>query len=201
MIDDPIFLGADRERPARADALQNRAEILEAAQRLFAEHGVQSVSMNQIACEAGVGKGTLYRHFRNKSDLCHALLDGEQRALQDRTFEYLRVSQESPQSLLQWFLRNLCNYIAANIALLVETTQERYADGRMDLAHPAHHWQWLTILGLLRQMPLDGDIEYLADVLYTLLDPRVYYFQHHVRGYEHSRIIDGILDTAERLIS
>lgn len=200
MNNDPIFLGTDRDTPARADAVQNRAEIIAAAQRLFAEHGVHNVSMTQIACEAGVGKGTLYRHFRNKSDVCYALMDNEQQSFQNRTFEHLRTTSDTPSESLLWFLEVLAGFVADHIDLLFAAYQDRLPDEGIQLAHPAHHWQWLTILGLLNQMSLDADTEYLADVLYTLLDPRTYFFQRQVRGYDHTRIVDGILDTAHRLI-
>ncbi|MFF7458016.1 TetR/AcrR family transcriptional regulator [Kitasatospora sp. NPDC008115] len=67
----------------RADAARNRAAVLEAAARLFAEHGVESVSMDQVAAAAGVGKGTLFRRFGDKAGLGAALLDARERALQD----------------------------------------------------------------------------------------------------------------------
>ncbi|MFF7250327.1 TetR/AcrR family transcriptional regulator [Embleya sp. NPDC008237] len=67
----------------RADAARNRAAVLEAAARLFAEHGVAAVSMDQVAAAAGVGKGTLFRRFGDKSGLATALLDTRERALQE----------------------------------------------------------------------------------------------------------------------
>ncbi|WP_406296555.1 TetR/AcrR family transcriptional regulator [Embleya sp. NBC_00888] len=67
----------------RADAARNRAAILEAAAGLFAEQGVAAVSMDQIAAAAGVGKGTLFRRFGDKSGLATALLDTRERALQE----------------------------------------------------------------------------------------------------------------------
>lgn len=67
----------------RADAARNRAAILEAAAGLFAEQGVAAVSMDQIAAAAGVGKGTLFRRFGDKSGLATALLDARERALQE----------------------------------------------------------------------------------------------------------------------
>jgi len=66
----------------RADAARNRAAVLRAAARLFADHGVAAVSMDQVAAAAGVGKGTLFRRFGDKSGLAAALLDARERTLQ-----------------------------------------------------------------------------------------------------------------------
>ena len=66
----------------RADARRNRLKVLAAAERLFAERGVGSVSMDDVAAAAGVGKGTLYRRFGDKSGLAAALLDERERELQ-----------------------------------------------------------------------------------------------------------------------
>ncbi|WP_245627832.1 TetR/AcrR family transcriptional regulator [Actinomadura oligospora] len=67
----------------RADAARNRAAVLDAAARLFAEHGPEAVSMDQIATAAGVGKGTLFRRFGDKAGLAVALLDARERELQE----------------------------------------------------------------------------------------------------------------------
>lgn len=67
----------------RADAARNRAAILDAAAALFAEHGVDAVSMDQVAAAAGVGKGTLFRRFGDKAGLAVALLDARERLLQE----------------------------------------------------------------------------------------------------------------------
>lgn len=55
-------------RPLRADARRNRERILEAGRRAFAERG-SDVQMDEVAQLAGVGVGTLYRHFPTKEDL------------------------------------------------------------------------------------------------------------------------------------
>jgi AcrR family transcriptional regulator len=67
----------------RADAARNRAKALAAAERLFAARGVAAVSMDDIAASAGVGKGTLYRRFGDKSGLAAALLDERESRLQE----------------------------------------------------------------------------------------------------------------------
>lgn len=69
--------------PERADAARNRARILAAAEALFAERGVERVSMDELAAAAGVGKGTLYRRFRDKAGLGIAVLDARERDIQD----------------------------------------------------------------------------------------------------------------------
>ncbi|MEV4571641.1 helix-turn-helix domain-containing protein [Nonomuraea jabiensis] len=68
----------------RADAARNREKVLAAAARLFAEKGVEAVSMDAVAAAAGVGKGTLFRRFGDKSGLAVALLDARERDLQQR---------------------------------------------------------------------------------------------------------------------
>jgi AcrR family transcriptional regulator len=74
--------GGEPPRKVRADAARNRAKVLAAAERLFREHGVAAVSMDQVATAAGVGKGTLFRRFGDKAGLAVALLDARERELQ-----------------------------------------------------------------------------------------------------------------------
>lgn len=68
----------------RADARRNRLKILDAAERLFAQHGIANVSMDAVAKLAGVGKGTLFRRFGDRAGLAVALLDERERELQER---------------------------------------------------------------------------------------------------------------------
>lgn len=61
-------------RPLRADARRNRERVLEAASQVFAEEGIEA-SVAEIARRAGVGAGTIFRHFPTKHDLLLASLD------------------------------------------------------------------------------------------------------------------------------
>jgi AcrR family transcriptional regulator len=61
------------ERPLRADARRNRARVMEVARAAFAECG-SDLPMEELARRAGVGVGTVYRHFPNKEMLLDALL-------------------------------------------------------------------------------------------------------------------------------
>src|SRR5438477_373209 len=62
-------------RGERRDAAENRRRVLAAARELFAERGIETVSMHDIAQTAGIGQGTLYRRFPHKGALCHVLLE------------------------------------------------------------------------------------------------------------------------------
>jgi AcrR family transcriptional regulator len=64
------------QRPERADAARNRELVLETARKLFAEQGI-GVTLNDIAHEAGVGVGTVYRKFPDKDALLEALLSAK----------------------------------------------------------------------------------------------------------------------------
>jgi AcrR family transcriptional regulator len=63
----------DASRPLRADAQRNRARVLEAAQKVLASEGL-SAPIDLIADEAGVGVGTVYRHFPTKEALYEAVV-------------------------------------------------------------------------------------------------------------------------------
>lgn len=65
--------GAESTRPLRADARRNRARVLEMAQEVFASEGL-SVPIDEIARRAGVGVGTVYRHFPTKEALFEAVI-------------------------------------------------------------------------------------------------------------------------------
>jgi AcrR family transcriptional regulator len=64
---------ASEERPLRADARRNRERILLAAREVFGAKG-QEAQMDDVAAQAGVGVGTVYRHFPTKSALMGALV-------------------------------------------------------------------------------------------------------------------------------
>src|SRR5438552_12884976 len=70
-------------RPERIDAVRNRAAILAAAGRLLRQRGADAITMDCLANEAGVGKGTLFRRFGDRASLFHALLDESERRLQE----------------------------------------------------------------------------------------------------------------------
>ena len=85
-------------RPARSDAVANREAILEAARQLFAEKGL-AAEIREIAERAGVGVGSLYRHFESREGLIRAVMQAAAEDLVQR----LRVAsgQKDPKAALR----------------------------------------------------------------------------------------------------
>ena len=92
----------------RADARRNREELLDIARQVIAEEGVDA-SLRDIARRAGVGIGTLYRHFPTREALLAAVIDGGVRRLTARAGQ---LSAELPpdQALESW-LRDMAGRI------------------------------------------------------------------------------------------
>ena len=104
-------------RPKRADARRNYDKVLAAAREAFAEGG-ESTALEEIARRAGVGIGTLYRHFPNRQALLEAVYLGE-------VEEFCRATAELPDdidpwdALTDWFDRFVA-YLATKRALAGE---------------------------------------------------------------------------------
>ena len=101
-------------RAQRADARRNREAVMDAARRLMAKDGLDT-QMDDIAREAGVGVGTVYRHFPNKDDLIYAL--AEHRF--ERLAEFARdaLAQTKPGPAFEEFLLRCAELQAADRSL------------------------------------------------------------------------------------
>jgi AcrR family transcriptional regulator len=194
MDNEPLILL--EERPTRADAVKNRDLLLRTAAELFQIHDANVVTMSTIAQAAGVGKGTLYRHFASKTDLCHALLDEDQRDLQNRTLLRLR-NQHPPLDDLRWYLEQVVDFVIKHLPLL--SVMGEASGGQTSLANQAHIWWRQTIRGLLGRAGISGDLDYQADTLYVLTDPQTIRFQMTLYHYDQARIVAGVLYVMEQL--
>jgi AcrR family transcriptional regulator len=87
--------------PKRADARRNYDLLIAAAARAFAEYGADDVSLEEIARRAGVGIGTLYRHFPARQNLLEAVYKEQVDGLEVLAGKLL-VSESPGQALLDW---------------------------------------------------------------------------------------------------
>ena len=94
----------------RADAVKNRQRILEAAETVFAAEGV-SAPIDRVAERAGVGVGTVYRHFPTKEDLFEAIVITRLKDL--LALAQAEASAESPGMALFSYLQRFAHEAAA----------------------------------------------------------------------------------------
>ncbi|MYZ49736.1 TetR/AcrR family transcriptional regulator [Rhizobiales bacterium L72] len=116
----------------RADARRNRDKLVEAAARVFAEQGGVDASLEDIARRAGVGIGTLYRHFPTREHLVEVVYRREVEAL-SRAADALAAANPPDVALNEWMLR-LVDYAATkrgmanSLRVLQDTNAALFAD-------------------------------------------------------------------------
>lgn len=88
----------------RADALRNRAKVLEAAHEIFAEKGVE-MTTEDVAKKAGVGIGTVFRHFPTKASLFEALVEHRFGGLADYAAEAERKEKAAGEAFFAFLER------------------------------------------------------------------------------------------------
>lgn len=202
------FISADRPiRMERRDAAENRARILQVARKLFDEYGVGEVNMADIAQAAEVGKGTLYRRFASKGELCYALMDDDLADFQDDMLAQMQQMTQDGVSKLQqlsFFLNELVHFTEKHIPFLCEVQQIRLQAGAQTLQLP-HFWQYMTIQGLLVAAEKAGefrsgvDISLLPDVLLAPLSADFFRFLRQVKGYSLEQISAGLQNIVQGL--
>lgn len=111
-------------RKTKAEAEATREAILDAAEQVFFEQGVARTSLEQIACAAGVTRGAIYWHFRNKQDLFEAMLGRVSNPMTARLEDLLEHQRDISA------LREIC------------------IDSLQQLASSEHHFRVFSILFL-----------------------------------------------------
>lgn len=101
----PVTYGTQRKAAA-----QNRAAIIDAARELFIENPL--VPLNDVAKKAGVGPGTLYRHFPSREDLILAAYQRDIDRLSESVDEVLARNDSAKAAFIEWF-----DVLAANIRI------------------------------------------------------------------------------------
>jgi len=102
----------ETERPLRADARRNRERILQSARAAFAESGADA-QIDDVARHAGVGVGTVYRHFPTKQALLTELVRQTFRLFTEWAREALEAGAE-PFALIEGLLRRIAETAAGD---------------------------------------------------------------------------------------
>jgi AcrR family transcriptional regulator len=190
-----------QNRVERRDARENRHLLIETAKRLFAEQGVATTTMKQIAGAAGVGKGTLYRHFADKGELCRALIREDVAVFQERVEALLIDRQQIPSAVKRLEILIAERIHLAEHHLPLFTAIEEALSGVQEQARrfrgPFTAWTHTQVVALLNEgiaqaeiVPLD--VAYIADVLMAAMSPALLHYQRNDCGYSTERIIAGM---------
>ena len=193
----PRPLAAPAHPALRADAARNRQRVLEAAATLFAERGVAAVSMDDVVAAAGVGKGTLYRSFGDKSGLASALLDERERQLQAGILHGPPpLGPGAPAGgRLEAFVRAYLAYVAENLEL-VWMSQAAAAGARLRIGS---HRFWRTHLAFLFAEAGAVDPGLRADILLAALAAEQVAWWIREERRPAGELADGLVATAAAL--
>ena len=178
------------QAPERADAARNRLKILETARRLVDEHGIEGVSMDMLAEEASVGKGTIFRRFGDRAGLARALLDEHEQAFQE---SFIRGEPPlgpgaAPVERLRAFGHAMIDLLEEyGDLILVGESGSPCARFRSPpfLAHRAH------VTTLLAELDPRIDVDYHADSLLAVLAADQYRHLRQEREMSVERIRAG----------
>jgi len=122
----------DQTRKPRADAVRNRERVLEAAKIVFNAGGPEA-SLEAVAKRAGVGIGTLYRHFPTREHLVEVVYRRELESLAAAAREL--AASHAPDAALEEWMRRFVGYIAAkrgmatSLKILMNSNASLFAEG------------------------------------------------------------------------
>lgn len=186
--------------PERADASRNRELLLRTARRLVAEVGVNGVSMDALAAEAGLGKGTVFRRFGSRAGLFEALLDEYERDFQTAclTGPPPLGPGADPVERLVAFGHDRLRFSAERAHLI------REANARPHAANAPSGFGRLHLRVLLTAARVPGDLEVLAFNLQAALEaPLAHHVEGSADGVAHlsaQRLADGWTDLVLRVV-
>ncbi|MBL1078389.1 helix-turn-helix transcriptional regulator [Nocardia sp. 2] len=185
------------EGQERSDAARNRQLLLDAAEALVREQGAEAVTMDAVAKRAGVGKGTVFRRFGNRSGLMHALLDQSEKKLQAAyMFGPPPLGPGAPaiERLVAFGRARLAGIeVEGDVLREASSNAERYSGAPYNVTK-SH------VALLLRQANTPGNTNLLADTLLAALDAGLVLHQHRVQGYTLEQIGDFFESLVRRVV-
>ena len=162
-----VPLGAPRAE--RADAVRNRRHLLATAREMLGRQGADTLTMDALAEQAGLGKGTVFRRFGTRAGIFQALLDDDERAFQEQV-----LAGPPPLGPGAPPIDRLIAYGRARAAFLIE--HREIARAALDGSQPVPAGaqtpvSQMHIRVLLAQIPLGpADLDVLAMQLTAALD-------------------------------
>jgi len=189
----PMFDQPPRER---SDAARNREALLAAAARLVEDQGVDAVTMDSVAAEAGVGKGTVFRRFDSREGLMAALLNRSET-------EWQRVVIEGPPPLGPGgaAIERLHAFGRSRMEVNLQHAELIRAAGRAaERSYAAVSFAAMHVRYLLNELGVRGDVFFLATALLAPLETVVLVQQTRIEEVPLARIQAGWDDLVRRVV-
>lgn len=180
----------------RRDAARNREALLRAADRLIERCGIDGVTMDALAAEAGVGKGTVFRRFESRAGLMGALLnhsETEWQALVMSGPPPLGPGAE-PWDRLLAFGRSRLDTTLKHVDLI------RNAGPTANRSYAAYSFAAMHVRYLLGELGVTGDLPLLAVALMAPLEAPILDQQVRIEHLDVDRVYDGWVDLARRIV-
>jgi len=184
----------------RADAARNRRRILETAERLFVEQGAEKVSMDTIAAAAGVGKGTLFRRFGDRTGLVRAIVEERDGLLRRAVLEGPPPLGPGapPAERLAAFMDVAVDHVCRNRPWLL-AYEECSGAARYD-SDTNRFWQDY-VAGLVADARPDLDAHFLAHALLAPLGCQLVQHMLEDLGMPPERIREGAVKLARTVLA
>ncbi len=186
----------DQPPRERSDAARNREALLAAAARLVEELGVDAVTMDSVAAEAGVGKGTVFRRFDSREGLMAALLNRSETAWQG-----LVISGPPPLGPGAPPRERLRAFGRSRMELNLTHAELIRAAGRAgSRSYAAVSFAAMHVRYLLGQLGVQGDLHFLATAVLAPLEMVVLEQQTQVDAIPLERVQAGWDDLVRRIV-
>ena len=140
-------------RKPRADAQRNRDRVLEAAKEAFTRLGADA-SLDDVARQAGVGAGTLYRHFPSRDELLKAVYRSEVEKLASAAQKFAETMP--PLEALRAWMLLFVDYIATK--KIIAPALNNLVGGRSKVFEASYTQIWEAIRALVKRAIQSGDI-------------------------------------------
>ena len=185
----------DQPPRERSDAARNREALLAAAARLVENCGVDAVTMDNVAAEAGVGKGTVFRRFDSREGLMASLLNRS-----ETEWQGLVIQGPPPLGPGAPPMDRLLAFGHSRMEVNLQHAELIRAAGRAgERSYAAVSFAAMHVRYLLSQLHVRGDLPLLATALMAPLEAPIL-DQVVLDGIPVDRVYEGWVDLAGRIV-